>query len=992
MASGNDELWSVYEQAADMPFGAGQIAAVEQLIRQVDAKGDQELAFAARMLGTSAYTYGGEPAKSFVTFSWCLADYDRNPQPYHQQHVHTLLWHFKHMVNALLDFPEVPLERTYAVLDDMERRYREGGHSLQAVYKYRHLVARHRGADEETEEWYRKWVTAPRDELSDCAGCDPSGQVRHLAGTGQVEAAVAVAEPVLAGQLTCNEQPQGILTSLLVPYLRSGRRERARDAHRRAYRRLRGNLADLGSIGEHVEFCAVTGNESRGLEIVERHLDWLDRAPSPADAMSFAAAAALLLRRLDETGHGELTVHRQAYGERPAAELPVGALAEDLRQLAVDLAARFDSRNGTSSQSSWIGRRLAAEPIGEHLPLSPTARRRTAPASVAASVVPTMGEMPAGATVPPVPSPADIPAEATASELLELADQHWKTERYEHLRVLLRVLDERFGNGNGNGGGDGGGSDGAGDGDGGGSDAGRVLTPADEARWVELRAAELVVADDRLAAIELLRRATELYRQLADHRREWAVAGRLGVLLCHERDEAEGLPLVEAGLAYLTEHGDRAEVAGAQDRAALALAGLQRWPEALEAVELAAEAAADVDDPYLVARIGLRRAICLQAAGRREDARDAAARARDSYRTLAVPDRLAAACICHAQNLDNPTDVRDALDEALPFATGEAALHVRIGRGRASLALDRPADAVEDLVEAVAICAEQGIVDGSAFLRFELANAYRRAGRALDAAEVGEEAVRELDRLGHQGDADRCRHLLAGVYRELDEDQLALSLLDQLAENLDGPDNLGGRAQVLEEAGDLLYAQDRDALAAQRFASAATAYGLAGMSLDGSRARRREADAWHWAGEADAALVAVERAEAVLAALPAEAADEPAVIWESSMLSDSAARALIAAERPEEALRRVEGVPGRLRAIEAFGEALQVELLTGEVLLRLDRAVEAEPILRTVLGALPTGSPAVRRAAWLLAEALGQSGRGEEAEALRREHDLDTDG
>ncbi|WP_329105700.1 hypothetical protein OG792_33365 [Micromonospora sp. NBC_01699] len=982
MASGNDDLWAVYERTADLPFGAGQIAAVEQLIRQVDAKGDQELAFAARMLGTSAYTYGGEPAKSFVTFSWCLADYDRNPQPYHQRHVHTLLWHFKHMINALLDFPEVPLERTYAVLDDMQRRYRDGGHSLQAVYKYRHLVARHRGAAEETEEWYRRWVTAPRDELSDCAGCDPSGQVRHLAATGQVEEAVALAEPVLAGQLTCNEQPQGILTSLLVPYLRSGRRERARDAHRRAYRRLRGNLADLGSIAEHVEFCAVTGNESRGLEIVERHLDWVDRAPSPADAMSFAAAAALLLRRLDETGHGELTVHRRAYGDRAAADLPVGLLAADLTRLATDLAARFDQRNGTTSQSGWVGRRLAAEPIGEHLPLSATAHRRPAPATGSATpTTGTAGDAPPATvvTVPPVPTPADIPAEATPAELLDLAEQHWNTERYEHLRVVLRVLDERLG------------VNPVTDADA--DDAPpRGLDPADEARWVELRAVERVVADDRPAAIELLRRAIEHYRGLADQRREWVVAGRLGVLLCHDGDDTDGLPLVEAGTAYLTEHGDRADAAGARDRLALALAGLQRWPEALEAVELAAEAAADVDDPYLAARIELRHAICLQAAGRRPEARDAAALARDAYRALGVPERLATACICHAQTLDDPTEVRAALDEALPYATGEAALHVRIGRGRASMALHRPVDAVDDFVEAVAICAEQGIADGSAYLRFELANAYRLAGRMLDAAEVAEEAVLELDRLGQQGDADRCRHLLAGVYRELDEDQLALTLLDQLARNLDGPDNLGGRAQVLEEAGDLLYAQDRDALAAQRFAAAANAYGLAGMSLDAARAGRREADAWHWAGEPDAALTAVERAESGLAALPAEETDEPAVSWESSMLADSAARALVAADRLEDALRRVAGVPERLRAIEAFGEALQVELLTGEVLLRLDRAVEAESILRTVLGSLPTGSPAVRRAAWLLGEALDRSGRTDEAEELRREHDLDTDG
>lgn len=972
MASGNDNLWAVYEQAAELPFGAGQIAAVEQLIRQVDADGDQELAFAARMLATSAYIYGGEPAKSFVTFSWCLADFDRNPRPHHQRQVRTLLWHFKHMVNALLNFPEVSLDRTYAVLDDMERRYRDGGHSLQAVYKYRHLVARHRGVESEAEEWYRRWTTAPRDELSDCAGCDPSGQVGHLAAIGQAEAAVALAEPVLAGRLTCSEQPQGILTNLLLPYLETGRREQAREAHGRAYRRLRGNLADLWSIGDHVEFCALTGNEPRGLEIVERHLDWLDRAPSPAAAMAFAAAASLVLRRLDQTGHGALTVHRRGYGDRAEADLPVGVLAGELGRFATDLAVRFDARNGTPARSEWIARRLTAEPIGEHLPLSATARRRSVARPAGTSPVaptPGMTDGSPAATAPPapqVPVPADFPADGTPADLLELADQQWRAERYDQLRAVLGVFEERFG--------------------------AEVLTPSDEARWVEFQAVTRVIAEDRPGAIAANRRAISLYQDLADPQREWVVAGRLGVLLCQSGAGTEGLPLVEEAAAYLAEHGDPARRAAAHDRVALALAGLQRWTDALAAVELATEAAVDVDDPYLIARIILRRAICLQAVERHAEARVAATQARDRYRVLDVPDHLAAACICHAQSLDDPTEVLSALDEALTIATGDAALHARIGRARALLAVERPADAVDDFVEAVAICAEQGIVDGAAFLRSELANAYRLAGRMLDAAEVAEEAVLELDRLGQQGDADRCRHLLAGVYRELGEDQPALNLLDQLADNLDGPDNLGGRARVLEEAGDLLYAQDRDALAAQRFAAAAAAYGLARLPLDEARARRREADARHWAGEPEAAMAAVTRADGVLAALSAEVADEPASIWEWSMLADCAARVLIDADRPQEALHRIADVPRRLRSIEAFGEALQVELLTGEVLLRLDRAVEAEQMLHGVLGALPTGSGAVGRAAWLLSEALGQLGRTTEAEALRREHGLDADG
>lgn len=979
MTSSHDDLWRQFRHTANMPYGAGQIATVEQLIRQADAAGDEEMAFAARMLGTNAYVYGGEPVKSFVTFSWCLADFDRNPRPYHQQYLHNLLWHFKYMVNALLNFPEVPLDRTYAVLDDMERRYREGGHSPQAVYKYRHRVARHLGDVEQAEEWYRKWITTPRDDLSDCAGCDPSAQAAYLAENGRDEEAIALAEPVLAGRLSCTEQPQGILVSLLLPYLRTGRRDAARDAHQRAYRAVRGNLADLWDIGEHIEFCGLTGNDARGLEIVERHLDWLDRAPSPAAAMVYAATAVPVLRRLDGSGHGELTVHRRAYGDRPAADVPVGVLADELARTATEIAARFDARNGTTSQSAGVTRRMVIEPLGEHLPLSATARRQTArstPAEAGTSV-----EQTAEQTADPdestslaesfetfsmrVPPAVELPEDATPDRLLDLAEELWRTERIKDVVAVVRTFDERFG--------------------------AQDLPPRTLARRAEFRAVEQSVDDDLTGAVAANREAVAGYRELPDPVREQIVAGRLGVLLCQTGAEDEGLPLVTESAAYLAEHGTPAERASAYDRFTVALFTQERWSEAATAIESAAEAASEVDDPYLVARITLRRAVCLQALEQPAESSRAAAEAREHYRALGLPDAFAAACICYAQSLDDPAEVVAALDEALHVPADEAALPARTGRARALLESDRPAEAVDDFVEAVALCAERGIADGAAYLRWELANAYRQAGQLLDAAEAAEEAVTELTKLGYQADADRCRHLLANVYLSLGETDLALGLFDQLAENLDGPDNLGPRGQVLEEAGDLLYRTDRDSVAAQRFAAAAEAYRLGGLPLDEVRARRREMDALNWAGSADAALAAIERADRAATGLPAEAASEPAAVWEQSMVAAAGARVLFNVDRAEEGLARLDGVPERLREIEAFGEATQVELLVGEGLLRLDRPAEAEPILRRTVGGLPAGSGVVRQAAWLLSQALVALGRTEEAEALRAEHDLETD-
>lgn len=124
---------------------------------------------------------------------------------------------------------------------------------------------------------------------------------------------------------------------------------------------------------------------------------------------------------------------------------------------------------------------------------------------------------------------------------------------------------------------------------------------------------------------------------------------------------------------------------------------------------------------------------------------------------------------------------------------------------------------------------------------------------------------------------------------------------------------------------------------------------------------------------------------------PEDAEIDAAVRWERAMLADAAARALVGADRPEEALIRLEGAADALRSIQAFGEALLVDLLTGEVLLRLDRPAEAEPLLRTTLNSLPEHSDAVRRTAWLLGGALAALGRTEEADALRTEYDLDGD-
>ena len=912
------ELWQLFEQAQDLPYGAAQIALVEQVIRHADGAGDPRLSFTVRLFGTTAYIYGGEPAKAFVTFSWCVSDFDRNPQPYHQRLQHNLLWQFKAMVHALTKFPEVPLTRTYAVLDDMERRYRESGHGMQAVYKHRYLVADHVGLTDDADAWFERWQSTPRDSLSDCAGCDPTDVAAHLSSRGRWAEAVALADPVLSGELDCTEQPQRILSELMVPYLQVGRPAEAEAAHRRSYRLERGNLADLSDIGLHIVFCARTGNEHRGLELLQRHVDWLDRAPSPAAAMDFAAAGGLLLRRLTELGHGDATIRRAGRDDATAADL-----AAELAAFATGIAQRFDARNGTDRQSRRIAERLAAEPFGTRLVLSPTDRRVAAPTPVAVTEA----------------APAPVP-EVSPAELLDLADEHLKAGRDDDLAATLDALDARH-------------PDLAG------------ADPVLVARRAVLAGQRLRLAEQP-GVLELWAEADRLFTAAGATGEASVVRARraLELAFAGEIDEEP----IRADVAYQEEHGDPASRAAAWQRMCIVHLMQGRVDEATEAGDRGDDYAEQTGDPHTIALHALLRVRTRMSADRHDDAL-AAARASYDFFGAHGPARRHAEAAMFVGHLgeDDPEVQAEAYGVVLAHGADVHAPAARAGRGRALLQLGRADEAIADLVELVALCAERDLVEGGAHARRDLANAYRLADRPVEAAEVAEEALTAFGELGDDDSANDIRFLLAGLYRQIGDQPGALALYRELIERL--ADNPAGRGQIGEEAGGLLYDMDSDAEAALAFRAAAADLREAGDLVGELRVLRRQISALHYADDVEQAEEVLRLADERFAALPAELAGEPNAIWQHEMTAFEAGRLLIVRDRAGEALPRLRGAPERLRAIGASDDADRLETTLAEALLRTGAAGDAEALLTPLTQRLPADSPVRQMAAQLLEEA-----------------------
>ncbi|MEU4422899.1 tetratricopeptide repeat protein [Actinoplanes sp. NPDC024001] len=922
-----EELWSLLGEAQHLPYGAAQIALVEQVLRHVDAAGDPELAFQARLFATSAYVYGGEPAKAFPAFSWCVADFDRNPAAYHQRRKHSLLWLFKTMINALTDFPEVPLARTYAVLDDMERRYRENGHGMQPVYKHCYLVASHIGDLEAADRWFEKWQAAPRDSLSDCAGCEPTTLVWHLNTRGRYAEAVERGVATLAEKLDCVEQPQGILSELMEALVRVGRLDEAADAHRRAYLVERNNLADLSEIADHIQFCTRTGNEHRALEILQRHIDWLERAPSPAAAMQFAASSAALLRRISERGHGDAPIRRTGRDEITAAELAV-----ELTTVATDLAAAFDARNGTSYQSKLIAETLDPEPYGVELALSATARRAPAPVQAEA-----LAAEPAAPVVVP---------EVSATELLDLADQHWEADRDEELAAVLDAFDARFGE------------------------------PADAATAARLwraRGQRLRLSDDADGAVRAWERAIELYTEAGDTGAVIKLRARVGLERGFAGEPAEGLAAVEADVAYHDEHGGPEDRAAAWLRLSTIYLLLDRIDEANEASDRADQHAEEVPDPRRQAQHAMVRARNRAAADRDEEALAAARAGWEFYRTHGPARMSAQAAAVFGHLADDPAETVAAFDEALAAGLSGPVLSARVYRGRALMQLDRAAEAIDDLVEAVAICAEQGMDEGGVFARQDLAQAYRMAGRQAEAIEVAEEALLGFERLGFEEPANDTRFLLAGLYRDLGDSARALEVFRDLIERLE--DNPAGRGQIGEQAGVLLYDLDRDSEAALTFQAAAEALRTAGDLAGELRLLRRRLMALNYADEMPAAEQLIELVAERYAQLPDELAAQPGVRWGQSIFAFEVGNLLMRRGRYAEAVPHLRGAPERLREIGAEDDADRVAGMLAEALLRSGSPREAQEMLDTLLKGMHPDAPTREMAADLYEEAREATNR-----------------
>ncbi|MEU6310326.1 tetratricopeptide repeat protein [Streptomyces sp. NPDC047014] len=813
-----EEIARGLEENQAAPNGVARNAHAEALAGAAEATGDRELFREALDNLINAYLYSAESSKMLVPFARLLQEYDKDPTAFSGWDAHSLFWQFKWVASAISDSPGIPLDSATGWLEEMERRYRIAGYSERPVREAEMWLAHMTGDDERAERAFRRWLDAERDDMSDCQACELCGQGQYAVLHGNDTEAMRLWEPVLDGELTCAEEPHRVLATSLLPLLRLGRADEARANHVRGYRMARGNESLLPTVGRHIEFCALTGNESRGLEILAEHAALVTPLANVDDRLAFHGGILVLLRRLRELGHGAVPTVSYEGTARTVSEL-----YEVLYAGCLDIARQFDARNGTTRVSDRFLDRVGREPLVGELPLGVRSAELPQAATPAAAAE---GTVTAAAAVPAADFTGLVERARRARDLGHPgADALWA-----EVGLRMDALPE--------------------------AEADSVSEALARADLADQRALAAARAGDAEAAA-LLTAVRDGYRALGVPERAALAELRLASVAAQSGAAPGEIRALFATALRAAEALDPAEPLRAR-RIALAELSTLRVESYLRSLE-----EAEGDDPHSHdhhqhgedhghGELAAGLTAFVASYGGTETAADLVAEAEEMLGRVALaqgePDRavaLLAACADRALGADRPWQAVDPL----------------VLRAGVLMSLDRPEEAEAAARSALEHSAEVTEAEAQAVVRLTLADILlRRGGAAAEVASYALAAAHRFDRAGLGADGGaQARLLLARAYaadgRTAEAAEVLQSALPDLLEHGDQQ-----AVFVREFLGDLLRRLNEPRPAAEQYLLAAEAAGEWEDPRPQASLAQSAADALSDAGLPAEAVAAYERA------------------------------------------------------------------------------------------------------------------------------------
>lgn len=259
----------------------------------------------------------------------------------------SILWYFKWVAERLPEHVDIPAELIRTTLDQMEQFYTQHHESLRPVYALRARAEAFMGHLCQAGKYFDLWQTTPFGKSDDCEACELHGLVQYYLHADKPEDAINAAQPIVRGELQCEEVPAATFSRLLVPLLQKNEVELADGLQYAVVRQVRHSPKLISHMANHVVFLSLTGRAIEARRLAGLLLGRGILATNSYDQYASWRAGWIWLSFLAFDGIPRTRLPRAFAPENAGTPMDTLAAAQRCRGETIVLSEKFDARNGT---------------------------------------------------------------------------------------------------------------------------------------------------------------------------------------------------------------------------------------------------------------------------------------------------------------------------------------------------------------------------------------------------------------------------------------------------------------------------------------------------------------------------------------------------------------------------------------------------------------------------------------------------------------------
>lgn len=349
----------------DMPYNQRRLAVTLEalaLAEQLDAPTRATVLYDLAW----AYAMGDDPAKALPICAEFLALLEECPG---YRNIHTEAPSAA-MIAAYVarSLPQISAEQCAALLEEFHRQVKKFGVGERLWLTHACAFSIDQGDTKAAEAHLQAFYRTKRDAISDCRACETSNIVEFLLRLGRREEAQQLLQPVLDGSLTCHDQPWSVLCILIHDALDRGDVADAKNYAQFLSRKKLGKKSDLPCAGALLRLYSYD-DCAQSLALLEQGLDWSIGLWDQLLLFDFYRGAQRFCARLSrQTPTIPLSLPKKFACWQADGLYDSAALAQWLNQQAVEIAQKFDRRNGNDRFSVQIAHAAFSEEADSNRP------------------------------------------------------------------------------------------------------------------------------------------------------------------------------------------------------------------------------------------------------------------------------------------------------------------------------------------------------------------------------------------------------------------------------------------------------------------------------------------------------------------------------------------------------------------------------------------------------------------------------------------------